>query len=94
MVLSAEMKATIIGVHQNLNYGAKKIISAVKTKKLNVSTVQQIIDNFKVTGTTKRKAGSSQRRTIRTPRKIAAVLARVVSEDNHLGTHQSQRQIA
>jgi hypothetical protein len=94
MVLSADMKAIIIGYHRNREYGARKIVSLVRTEKLDVSTVQRLLNKFKATGTTIRTIGSGRPRSIRTPTTIAAVLQRVVSEKDRPGTHKSQWKIS
>jgi len=88
MVLSAEMKWTIVGLHKNLGYGAVNIVSLIKTEKLNVSTVQRVLDKFNSTGSIKRKVGSGRSRSIR------AVLKRAVSDTDWPGTHKTMRQIA
>ncbi len=94
MVLSAEMKWTIVGLHKNLGYEAVNIVSLIKTEKLNALTVQRVLDKFNSTGSIKRKVGSGRPCSIRTPTNIVAVLKRAVSDTDRPGTHKTIRQIA
>jgi hypothetical protein len=94
MILSADMQAQIIGFYQHLGYGAKRIVSTVKTEKLKLLTVKKVLKKFKRTGTTARRSGSGRRRSAQTPIKLTAVLRLAFSEDNRPGTHKTPRQIA
>ena len=83
------MKAIIIGYHRNHGNGGNKIVSLVKTGKLDVEAVKKLLNKFKASGTTIRTADSGRRRSIRTPTTIVAVLQRVVREKDRPRAHKS-----
>ena len=94
MIFSKEDLAIIVNYYQNEGFGATKIVAKMRNHNWSISSVNNVLKKYRLTGSTNRKLGSGRPKTVRTAANIAAVQERILSQEDRPGTHRSQRQIA
>src|SRR6218665_2296339 len=94
MAFSEEDKHVIKFFRQNKHYGAKRFLKEFPHKNWSRSGLNKIIRKIDRTGTSKRLPGSGRPHTARTAEKIEEVETLVLSQEDLLQTHHTQRQIA
>jgi len=94
MAITSEDKILIKQLRKEKNYSARKFLSEFPNKGWSRTTLDRMIKKIDQTGTTDRKSGSGQKRSVRSDDTIKAVEDLVLSQDDKPGTHLSVRNIS
>ena len=90
MPFTAHDLATIETCFKTNGWHARKICQVLKAKKWNESSVRNLIQKIKMTGTASRKKGSGGKATACTPEAVEEIQELSLSQDSNPGTHMSQ----
>eukprot|EP00111_Clytia_hemisphaerica_P021070 TCONS_00062096-protein len=93
MVFSDDEKAVIKNDYLEKQWSAYRICKEHPTKKWHKTSVQNLINRFKVFGSMDRRPGSGRPRTVTTPDNEALVNELICSQEEKPGTHLSPREI-
>eukprot|EP00111_Clytia_hemisphaerica_P021584 TCONS_00063476-protein len=93
MVFSDDEKAVIKNDYLEKQWSAYRICKEHPTKKWHKTSVQNLINRFKVFGSMDRRPGSGRPRTVTTPDNEALVNELICSQEEKQGTHLSPREI-
>src|SRR5215469_18184982 len=94
MAVTSEDKILIKQLRKEKNYSARKFLSEFPNKGWSRTTLDRMIKKIDQTGTTDRKSGSGQKRSVRSDDAIKAMEDLVLSQHDKPGIHLSVRNIS
>jgi len=94
MPFSVEDRSPITVLRQNKQYGAETLLKMFPNNNWTLGGLKTLLRKIDATDSVERCSGSGRPSTVRVPDVIANVRDLVLSQENALKTHSSQRRIS